>query len=147
MISFMIGEKSMLAHHLSFQTLQTITFSHTVTHLLLLYLKFFQQFLEHLCITKQNEKLNHMESNLWKILHDSATLSELAILSFYGEVVSYSYVKAICSTSKSGKKQNMLDLGSLHQKVSTHIWAIIANPSKLFCENPSFNIASFEGNE
>src|SRR6266511_3844414 len=27
-----------------------------------------------------------------------------------------------------GKKQNMLDLGPLHQKVSTHIQAIIANP-------------------
>ena len=31
---------------------------------LLLYLEFFQQFLEHLRITKQNGKLNHMESNL-----------------------------------------------------------------------------------
>ena len=70
---------------------------------LLLYLEFFQQFLEHLRITKQNGKLNHMESNLWKALHDSATLSELAILALYGEAVSYPYVKAIRSTSKSGK--------------------------------------------
>jgi hypothetical protein len=114
---------------------------------LLLYLEFFQQFLEHLRITKQNGKLNHMESNLWKALHDSATLSELAILALYGEAVSYPYVKAIRSTSKSGEKQNMLDLGPLHQKVSTHIRAIIANPSSLLCENPSFNIASLEGDE
>ena len=83
-----------------------------------------------------------MESNLWKALHDSATLSELAILALYGEAVSYPYVKAIRSTSKSGKKQNMLDLGPLHQKVSTHIRAMIANPSNLLCENPCFNIAS-----
>jgi len=114
---------------------------------LLLYLEFFQQFLEHLRITKQNGKLNHMESNLWKALHDSATLSELAILALYGEAVSYPYVKAIRSTSKSGKKQNMLDLGPRHQKVSTHIWAMIANPSNLLCENPCFNIASLEGDE
>ena len=31
---------------------------------LLLYLQFFRQFLEHLQITKQNDRLNHMESNL-----------------------------------------------------------------------------------
>ena len=45
---------------------------------LLRHLKFFRQFLKHLQITKQNGKLNHMESNLWKALHDSAMLSELA---------------------------------------------------------------------
>src|SRR6266540_2261011 len=46
-----------------------------------------------------------------------------------------------------GKKQNMLDLGPLHQKVSTHIQAIIANPFNLLCENPSSDIASLEGDE
>ena len=114
---------------------------------LLLYLRFFRQFLEHLQITKQNGKLNHMESNLWKALHDPATLSELAILALYGEAVSYPYVKAICSTSKSGEGQNMLNLGPLHQKVSTHIQAIITNPSNLLCKNPSSDIASLEGDE
>ena len=114
---------------------------------LLLYLQSFRQFLEHLRITKQNGRFNHMESNLWKALHDPATLSELAILALYGEAVSYPYVKAIRSTSESGEKQNMLDLGPLHQKVSTHIQAIIANPFNLLCENPSSNIASLDGNE
>ena len=114
---------------------------------LLLYLKSFHQFLEHLRITKQNGRLNHMESNLWKALHDPATLSELAILALYGEAISYPYVKAIRSTSESGETQNMLDLGPLHQKVSTHIQAIIANPSNLLCENPSSDIASLNGDE
>jgi hypothetical protein len=112
---------------------------------LLLYLQFFRQFLEHLQTTKQNGKLNHMESNLWKALHDPATLSELAILALYGEAVSYPYVKAIRSTSESGEIQNMLDLGPLHQKVSTHIKAILANPSSLLCESPSSITASFGG--
>src|SRR6266511_2740679 len=62
---------------------------------LLLYLQFFREFLEHLRITKQNGKLNHMESNLWKALYDPATLSELAILALYGEAISYPYIKAI----------------------------------------------------
>ena len=38
---------------------------------LLLYLQFFRQFLEHLQITKQSGKLNHMEANLWKALRSS----------------------------------------------------------------------------
>ena len=88
-----------------------------------------------------------MESNLWKALHDPATLSELAILALYGEAVSYPYVKAIRSTSESGEGQNMLNLGPLHQKVSTHIQAIITNPSNLLCKNPSSDIASLEGDE
>ena len=88
-----------------------------------------------------------MESNLWKALHDPATLSELAILALYGEAISYPYVKAIRSTSESGEKQNMLDLGPLHQRVSTHIQAIIANPFNLLCENPSSDVASLEGDE
>ncbi len=114
---------------------------------LLLYLQPFRQFLEHLKITKQNGKLKHMESNLWKALHDPATLAELAILALYGEVVSYPYIKAIRTTSESGEKQNMLDLGPLHQKVSTHIQAIITNPFNLLCENPSHITASLGGDE
>ena len=114
---------------------------------LLLYLQFFRQFLEHLRITKQSGRLNHMEANLWKALHDPATLSELAILALYGEAISYPYVKAIRTTSESGEKQNMLDLGPLHMKVSTHIQAIIANPNILLCENPSNITASLGGDE
>ena len=114
---------------------------------LLLYLQFFRLFLEHLRITKQNGRLNHMESNLWKALHDSATLSELAILALYGEAVSYPYIKAIRSMTDSGEQQNMLNLGPLHKKVSTHIKAIITNPSILLCENPLSSIALLEGDK
>jgi hypothetical protein len=88
-----------------------------------------------------------MESNLWKALHDPATLAELAILALYGEAISYPYVKAIRTTSESGETQNMLDLGPLHQQVSTHIQAIIANPFNLLCENPSYSTASLGGEE
>ena len=88
-----------------------------------------------------------MEANLWKALHDSATLAELAVLALYGEAVSYPYIKAICTTSESGEKKNMLDLGPLHKKVSTHIQAIITDPSILLDENPSYIIASLEGDE
>jgi hypothetical protein len=88
-----------------------------------------------------------MESNLWKALNDLPTLSELAILALYGEAISYPYIKIIRSTSESGETQNMLDLGPLHQKVSTHIQNIIANPSNLLCENPSSITACLDGDE
>ena len=88
-----------------------------------------------------------MEANLWKALHDPATLSELAILALYGEAVSYPYMKAICTTTDSEEKQNMLDLGPLDEKVSTHIQAIITNPHILLCENPSNITASLGGDE
>jgi hypothetical protein len=41
----------------------------------------------------------------------------------------------------------MLDLKPFHQKVSSHIQAIIANPFNLLCENPSSDIVSLEGDE
>jgi len=116
----------MSAYHSSFQTLVSNNCFQSYCYAaaaLLLYLQSFRQFLEHLQITKQNGKLNYMKSNLWKALHDPlATLSEIAILALYDEAIFHPYIKAICSTSKSGEKQNMLDLGLLHQRVSTHIF-------------------------
>jgi hypothetical protein len=88
-----------------------------------------------------------MESNLWKALHDPATLAELAILALYGEAISYPYVKAIRTTSELGETQNMLDLGPFHQQVSTHIQAIITNSFNLLYENPSYSTASLRGEE
>ena len=41
-----------------------------------------------------------MEANLWKALHDPATLFEVVILALYGEAISYPYVKAIRTTSE-----------------------------------------------
>jgi hypothetical protein len=41
----------------------------------------------------------------------------------------------------------MLDLGPLHQKVSTHIQTIITDPSSLLCENPSSVTVSLGGDE
>jgi len=149
MIFFVIGGKSMFGIPFTFPDTSNNRFQSYcyAAAALLLYLQFFHQFIEHLWITKQNGKLNHMESNLWKALHDPATLSELAILALYGEAISYPYIKTIHSTSESGETQNMLDLGPLHQKVSKHIRTIIANPSNLLCENPSSVTASPNGNE
>ena len=59
---------------------------------LIFYHDYFLQFLEHLKQNKQNSKLNHMETNLWKALHCKATLTELGVLALYAEAVSYQYI-------------------------------------------------------
>ena len=65
---------------------------------LLLYKDVFIEFLEHLCINKQNSRLNHMEQNLWNALHCEATLAEIAVLAIYVESVSYPYMRRSSQT-------------------------------------------------
>ena len=84
----------------------------------------FKDFLESLCINKQNSTLNHMESNLWKALHCTSTITELAVLAIYAEAVSYPYMKAVHTSD--AQKKNMLDLGPFHSCVYDHMQKIIA---------------------
>jgi len=70
-----------------------------------------------------------MESNLWKALHCTSTVNELPVLAIYAEVVSYPYMKAICTSD--AQKKNMLDLGPFHSSVHDHMQKIIANPDIL----------------
>ena len=96
---------------------------------LILYGDEFKDFLESLRINKQNPALNHMESNLWKALHCTSTVTELAVLAIYAEAVSYPYMKAI--RTSDAQKKNMLDLGPFHSRVYDHMQKIIANPDIL----------------
>ena len=116
---------------------------------LLLYLQIFREFLEHLRITKQNGKLNHMESNLWKALHDPATHAELVILALYGEAIFYPYVKKICTTSESGETQNMLDLLGLFITRFQHIFRSLLPILLFFFVKilPIYDTASFNGDK
>jgi hypothetical protein len=111
----------------------------------LLYKDVFIEFLEHLCINKQNSQLNHMEQNLWNALHCEATLAKFAVLAIYAESVSYPYMKSIC-TSRD-KHQNMLDLGPLHHCVHKHMQKIIDNPDILIGASSSHLTASLNGDE
>ena len=67
---------------------------------LLLYKDVFIEFLEHLCINKQNSWLNHMEQNLQNTLHCEVTLAEFAVFAIYAESVSYPCMKSIHTSRK-----------------------------------------------
>ena len=106
-----------------------------------------KDFLESLQINKQNPTLNHMESNLWKALHCTSTITELAVLEIYAEAVSYPYMKAICTSD--AQKKNMLYLGPFHSCVYDHMQKIIANPDILIGEDldisESYKTATLDG--
>ena len=114
---------------------------------LVLYEDEFKDFLESLHINKQNSTLNHMESNLWKALHCTSTITELAVLAIYAEAVSYPYMKAI--RISDAQKKNMLDLGPFHSRVYDHMQKIIANPDILIGEDldlsESYKTATLDG--
>ena len=114
---------------------------------LILYQDEFKDFLESLHINKQNPALNHMESNLWKALHCTSTVTELAVLAIYAEVVSYPYMKAIHTSD--AQKKNMLDLGPFHSSVYDHMQKIIANPDILIGKDldlsESYKTATLDG--
>jgi hypothetical protein len=114
---------------------------------ILLYGDEFKDFLESLRINKQNPTLNHMESNLWKALHCTSTVTELAVLAIYAEVISYPYMKAI--RTSDAQKKNMLDLGPFHSRVYDHMQKIIANPDILIGKDldlsESYKTATLDG--
>jgi len=88
-----------------------------------------------------------MESNLWKALHCTSTVTELAVLAIYAEVVSYPYMKAIHTSD--AQKKNMLDLGPFHSSVYDHMQKIIANPNILIGKDldlsESYKTATLDG--
>ena len=60
-----------------------------------------------------------MEQNLWNALHCTAMKTEFAVLALYAQAVTHPYMKAICTPHD--KNVNMLDLGPLCARVSSHI--------------------------
>jgi hypothetical protein len=66
---------------------------------LILYGDEFKDFFESLCINKQKPTLNHMESNLWKALHCTSTITELAVLAIYAKTILYPYCTITTNSS------------------------------------------------
>jgi len=99
MIFFIIGGGNMWGFHLHFLIHPTINLSHTVMLLqLLFFMEMNSRIFLRVCINKENPTLNHKESNFWKALHCTSTVTELAVLAIYAEAVSYPYMKAICTS-------------------------------------------------
>jgi hypothetical protein len=78
---------------------------------------------------KISPEFNNMEENIYRGLQDPSTITELAVLSLYGQAVSLPYMQKM--RSKGTLEQNMLDMGTFHDQVKTHINKIISNPDLL----------------
>jgi hypothetical protein len=88
-----------------------------------------------------------MESNLWKALHCTSTITELAVLAIYAEAIPYPYMKAI--RISDAQKKNMLDLGPFHSRVYNHMQKIIEKPDILIGKDldlsESYKTATLDG--
>ena len=110
---------------------------------LLLHLPFFIQFLEFIRDRKQNKRFSNMEQNLWNALHCTSTRTEFAVLALYAQAVTHPYMKAI--RAPPDQNVNMLDLGPLHAKVSSHIIRIMEDPSFLIGPNVVHETGAMDG--
>ncbi len=93
---------------------------------LMQHLPHFINFLKYIQVKKNVMRFSHMEENLWKALHCTATKTELCVLALYAQAVSHPYLKYL-----RGSGENMLDLGPFHLKVHNHINRIIEDPTFL----------------
>ncbi|TFY83099.1 hypothetical protein EWM64_g903 [Hericium alpestre] len=83
-------------------------------------------FLEDIRDNKEKHNFNHIELNVYNALHDIPTITELAVLVLYAQLITHPYMRLV--RGPGIESVNLLDLGPLHQDLRTHIRKIIANP-------------------
>ena len=100
-------------------------------------------FLTFLAITKTNTpgELNHMEENIRHGISDRPTLTEIIVLTFYGEVISTPFAQFL----RSSEDTNGLDLGPDYDRFKQHIQNIIDHPNLLISSNIDSAAASLNG--
>jgi hypothetical protein len=90
-------------------------------------------FLAFLAATKTSTPggLNHMEKNIQSGITDRSTLTELIVLTLYGEAVSTPFARFL----RSSEDRNGLDLGPDYDRFKQHIQNIIDHPDLLISPN------------
>ncbi|KZP18568.1 hypothetical protein FIBSPDRAFT_956161 [Athelia psychrophila] len=86
-----------------------------------------------------------MEGNLLKALQDPPTLSEMAVMALYAQVISHPYIRAV--RGPAAKDINMLNLGPLHQDIEAHMESIIANPQLILGPDTDYHTAAADSME
>nr|VWO97088.1 N/A [Ganoderma boninense] len=82
-------------------------------------------FLELIRDRKVKPGFTNLEENVWKGLHDPATLTELAALTLYAQAVTHPYMRV------ARQPQNGLKLGPLHDQLKGYIQQLIDDPDAL----------------
>ncbi|KZP04520.1 hypothetical protein FIBSPDRAFT_713214, partial [Athelia psychrophila] len=112
---------------------------------LLQYRPQFIRFLEFIKQSKKSTTWTNMESNLLIALTDPPTLSEMAVMALYAQVISHPYIRAV--HAPAAKDINMLNLGPLHHKIEAHMESIIANPQLVLGPDANYHTAAADGLE
>ncbi|GJF00465.1 hypothetical protein PsYK624_167530 [Phanerochaete sordida] len=110
---------------------------------LLTHLATYRQYLEFIRDKKESRDFNNLEGNVYRGLHDPATLSEMAVLAFYGEAVSYPYASKV--RGPGSEDLNVLKLGELHKEVQQHIQRLIDDPSLVLSPQSDPSLVTFDG--
>ncbi|KAH9918517.1 hypothetical protein B0H21DRAFT_827557 [Amylocystis lapponica] len=101
------------------------------------------RFLELVRDKKDKRVFNHMEANIYGALHDSATLTELAVLVLYAQAVTHPYVWVV--RGPGTEQINILDLGPVHTEVKIHVQRIIRKPELLLLSNACHETGAMDG--
>ncbi|KAJ7206600.1 hypothetical protein GGX14DRAFT_366983, partial [Mycena pura] len=96
---------------------------------LLAHLDLYRKFLEHIRWKKQTPSWTNIELNVSKALHDPPTLTELAILALYTQVITHPYMAMV--RRPESEALNAIDLGPLHNDVREHCQRLIDVPELL----------------
>ncbi|EIW78064.1 hypothetical protein CONPUDRAFT_75796 [Coniophora puteana RWD-64-598 SS2] len=83
----------------------------------------YRKLLEEVRDNKQKANFSHLEANLYASLDDIPTLTELAVLTLYGNAISSPYMRSV----RGSPDINILDLGPFHAQVVQHIKDLIKN--------------------
>ncbi|KAH9894908.1 hypothetical protein C8Q73DRAFT_645769 [Cubamyces lactineus] len=99
------------------------------------------RFLEVVRDRKEKPGFTNMEANVYNGLQDPATLTELAVLALYAQVVTHPYMRI------TRVQQNGLKLGPLHEELKAYILKLIDDPSLLLEPNMTGpeSTAAFDG--
>ncbi|KZT19146.1 hypothetical protein NEOLEDRAFT_1078475, partial [Neolentinus lepideus HHB14362 ss-1] len=91
---------------------------------------------------KDRSGFTNLERNLYEALDDIATLTELAVLVLYVQIISHPYMHIV-----RGEGVNALDLGPLHRDVRDHLQKIISNPDLVLSPHATYETACLYGED
>ena len=90
---------------------------------------------------KERPRWSHMEENVVAGLHDDPTLTELAAMALYDQVITQPYLRA------TRVLQNGLKLGPYHDRLKAHLQSIINDPDRLLGSDATAQSAALDGDE
>ncbi|KAF9025937.1 hypothetical protein BDZ89DRAFT_1179477 [Hymenopellis radicata] len=93
---------------------------------LLVHLKEYCEFLEHIKMKKVSDSWTNIELNVYNALHDDPTLTELAVLALYQQLITHPYMRLVRAPEEAAL--NALDLGPLHGELRDHCQRLIHDP-------------------